>query len=245
VYRPGTADANDAEFAEALALVRQDSALRDWFEAHCAVQQALRARFKEIVVPEGLKEQIISERRSWTLRQRWKRPVTLVAVAAVIALFIAVAALWLQPGAVSEDKANLATFRSRMISTVRRQYTMTLETNDLNQIRTHLAQNDSPADYVLTKMLDKTPVTGCGVLGWQGKPVSMVCFHSGKPLPPGEKTDIFLFVVDRNTLSDAPSDLAPQIAYVNKLVTASWTQGQRVYVLATEGDEALIRQYLN
>jgi hypothetical protein len=122
---------------------------------------------------------------------------------------------------------------------------MTLETNDLNQIRTHLAQNDSPADYLLTKVLDKTPATGCGVIGWQGTPVSMVCFHSGKPLPPGEKTDIFLFVVDRNTLSDPPSGLAPQIAYVNKLVTASWTQGQRVYVLATEGDEALIRQYLD
>jgi hypothetical protein len=112
VYRPGTADANDAEFAEALALVRQDSALRDWFETHCAVQQVLRARFNQIIVPEGLKEQIISERRSWTLRQRWRRPVTLVAVAAVIALFITVAALWLQPGAVPEDKANLATFRT-------------------------------------------------------------------------------------------------------------------------------------
>lgn len=245
VYRPGTADANDAEFAEALALTRQDSALRDWFEAHCAVQQALRARFKQIVVPEGLKEQIISERRTWTMRQRWRRPVALVAVAALIAVLISVAALWLRPDAVPQDEVNFATFRSRMVSAVLRQYTMSLETDDPNQVRTHLAQNRAPADYVLPKALEKTATTGCGVLGWQEKAVSMVCFHSGKPLAPGEKTDIFLFVVDRDALPDAPSDVAPQIAIVNRLVTASWTQGQKVYVLATEGDEALIRRYLN
>lgn len=245
VYRPGTADTNDAEFAGALALAREDSALRDWFEAHCAVQQALRARFKQIVVPEGLKEQIISERRAWTMHQRWRRPVALVAVAALIAVLISVAALWLRPDTQPKDEANFATFLNRMVSAVLRQYTMTLETNDPNQIRAHLAQNRAPADYVLPKALEKTATTGCGVMGWQEKAVAMVCFHSGKPLPPGEKTDIFLFVVDRNTLSDAPSGLAPQIAHVNKLVTASWTQGQRVYVLATEGDEALIRQYLD
>jgi hypothetical protein len=245
VYRPGTADDHDPDFAEALALARRDAGLARWFENHCAVQQALRSSFRQITVPEGLKEQIISERRSWENRQRWRRPAMLVAVAAAIALLISVAALWLRPGAPVEDKANLTTFRSRMVSAVLRQYAMSLETNDLTQIRAHLAQNESPADYVLTKALDKTSATGCGVLGWQGKPVSMVCFHSGKPLPPGEKTDIFLFVVDRNAVEDAPSGAAPQIAKVNRLVTASWTQGQKLYVLAVEGDEAEIRRYLD
>lgn len=245
VYRLRTADDDDPDFAEALACVRQDPMLRDWFANHCAVQQALRARFRQITVPGGLKEQIISEHRAWTAHQRWRRPVALVAVAAVIALLIAVGALWLQPGAEPKDQADLATFCSRMGRAVLRQYTMTLETNDPNQIRAHLAQNHAPADYTLTKALDRTELTGCGVLGWQGKPVSMICFHSGKPLPPGEKTDIFLFVVDRDTVGDAPTGAGPQFAKVNRLVTASWTQGRKLYVLAIEGDEVSIRRYLD
>ena len=73
----------------------------------------------------------------------------------------------------------------------------------------------------------------------------MVCFHSGKPLPPGETTDVFLFIVDRSALPDAPPASWPKIARVNKLMTASWTQGQRAYVLAAEGNEEWIRRYLN
>jgi uncharacterized membrane protein YbaN (DUF454 family) len=244
LYRPGTADDRDPEFAEVLAFARRSRALGEWFAEHCAVRQALQMRFRQITPPEGLKEQIISEHHAWVARQRWQRPVALVAVAAVIATLIAVAALWLQPNNYPEDKANLATFRKRMVSTVLRNYTMTLETNNLKLIRSHLAQSQAPADYILPKPLEKTETTGCGVLSWQEKRVSMVCFHSGKPLPPGEKTDIFLFVVDRDAVPDAPSGRVPQIAKVNKLLTASWTRGRNVYVLAIEGGEASIRRYL-
>lgn len=246
VYRPGSADDRDPEFAEALGLARQDAELARWFEDHCAVQQALRSRFRQIAVPEGLKEQIISERRSWLAHQRWARSAKLAAMAAAMALVIAVAWLWLRPTEESfREEANLESYLNRMVSTVLRQYTMTLETNVQSEVRAHLAQNHALADYVLPAALEKIELTGCGVLDWQGKPVSMVCFHSGKPLPGEEKTDIFLFVVDRVAISDAPVGGEPQLAKVNKLMTASWARGDRVYVLATEGDEGLIRQYLN
>lgn len=245
VYRPDTADDHDPEYAEALAFARQHSALQEWLTKRCAVQQALRTRFRQIATPEGLKEQIISEHRALTMHQRWRRPAALVAVAAVIATLIAVASLWLRPHTEPEEKVDLATFRNRMVGAVLRQYTMSLETNDLGQIRDHLAQRQSPADYVLPGPLKKIASTGCGVLSWQDRRVSMICFHSGKPLPPGEQTDIFLFVVDRSALPDTTAGYTPQIAKVKTLVTASWTQGENVYVLATEGDESAIRRFLN
>ena len=245
VYRPGTADDNDPYFAEGLAYVERQPGLRAWFENHCAVQRALRARFRQVSVPEGLKEQIISEHRSWVAHQRWRRPAALVAVAAAIAMVIAVAALLLEPVAPPTDKADLATFCSRMGRAVLGQYTMSLETNDMHQIRAYLAQDHAPADYQLTKALNKTELIGCGVLGWQGKLVSMICFHSGKPLASGEKTDIWLFVVDRGAVLDAPTSGTPQIGKVNRLVTASWTQGQKLYMLAMNGDDATIRPYLD
>ena len=186
------------------------------------MQQALRVRFRQITVPEGLREQIISERRVWTMRQRWQRPLV-------------------HP----KDEVTFDTYCNRMISAVLRQYAMSLETNDPVQIRAHLARQAAPADYVLPPALEKVTTTGCGVLGWQQKPVSMICFHSGRPLRLGEKTDMFLFVINRDTVPDAPSGPAPRIADVNSLVTATWTRGGKVYVLALEGDAALIRQYLN
>jgi uncharacterized membrane protein YbaN (DUF454 family) len=245
LYRPGTADDRDPEFAEALLFARQDPELRDWLARQDAVQQALRARFRQIVPPPGLKEQIISEHHARVRHQLWRRRAALMAVAAVLATLIAVAALWLETRPGPQDRVDLATFRNRMVGAVLRQYAMTLETNDLNQIRAYLAQTNAPADYVLPRSLEQTPSTGCGVLSWQDKKVAMVCFHSGKPLPPGEKTDIFLFVVDREAVPDAPAGREPQIATVKNLVTASWSQGSRVYVLAVAGDESTLRRYLN
>jgi uncharacterized membrane protein YbaN (DUF454 family) len=242
VYRPDSADANDAEFAAALALARQDAELGRWFEEHCAVQSAIRGRFRQIVVPEGLKEQIISEHKARSVVVWWRQP-SVLAAAAAVALLLAIAALWLGSRPEKPAPENFATYRSRMVKSVLRAYTMTLETNDLNQIRAHLAQQKAPTDYVLPEPLAKAAAAGCGVLNWQNKRVTMVCFLTGKPLGPGQKSDLFLFVVDRNALPDAPGGNTPEIARVSKLVTASWSSGDKTYVLASPSDESSIRKY--
>ena len=54
LYRPGSVDAKDPEFSEALLLARQDAELKGWLDEHYAVQSAIRERFKGIAVPEGL-----------------------------------------------------------------------------------------------------------------------------------------------------------------------------------------------
>ncbi len=245
LYQPGRADANDPEYLEALARMRQDPELQAWFEDHCAVQAALRARFRQIGVPEGLREQILSERRSWLFHKRLRRSAALVVVAAAIAVLVSVAALWFGSTTPPSEELNFDLYRNRMVSAVLREYRMTLETNSPTAIRAYLARNQSPADYVLPKGLANVANTGCGLLNWQSKPVSMICFLTGRPLRPGEKADLFLFVVDRDAVPDAPSGSATQITEVNSLMTATWTEGRKVYVLATEGDAELIRQYLN
>jgi len=59
LYRPGTADANDPQIAGALELAKQDPELTRWLVEHCARQEAVRAGFRKITAPAGLKEQII------------------------------------------------------------------------------------------------------------------------------------------------------------------------------------------
>jgi hypothetical protein len=67
LFRSGPEDAADAELAEALAVTEQDLEMAHWFEEHCAWQLAVRANFRQIPVPEGLKERILSERNVKTL----------------------------------------------------------------------------------------------------------------------------------------------------------------------------------
>jgi uncharacterized membrane protein YbaN (DUF454 family) len=240
LYRPGTADANDPQIARALGLAKQDPELTRWLVEHCARQEALRAGFRKITAPAGLKEQIISEQAAQEKIISWRQNAVL-AVAAVVVALVVLAPLWFQ------HRGNEETFaicRSRMAGVALRGYTMDLATNNPAQVRAYLAQNHAPSDYVLPAPLEKTAVTGCAIEGWQGAKVSMICFHTGKPLPPGQQSDLWLFVIDRSTVKNAPPMGSRQFVQVNKLMTVTWTEGDKLYVLGTEGDEQTLRQYL-
>ena len=240
LYRPGTADAGDPEIARALELARQDPELTRWLAEHCARQEALRAGFRQITAPAGLKEQIISEQAAQERTISWRQSAVLVA-AAIVAALVVLAPLWFQHRG-NED--TFAIYRSRMAGVALRGYTMDLATNNPAQVRAYLAQNHAPSDYVLPTPLGKTAVTGCAIEDWQGAKVSMICFRTGRPLPPGEQSDLWLFVIDRSTVKNAPPMGSRQFVQVNKLMTVTWTQGDTLYVLGMEGDEQTLRQYL-
>jgi hypothetical protein len=240
LYRPGTADAADPAFVEALELCERDEDLKTWFANHCAVYSALRSKFRQISVPEGLKEQIIAERP----RHRtpaWQRTVLAAGAVAVVALV----AFNVQQHWRPREPHDFAAYRSYMDSLAMRGYYMDLATNNLDQIRVFLAQKDAIADYVLPVDLQKNAqAAGCVATTWQGKPVSMICFQSGRPLGPNQQSDLWLFVTDRTTASDTPVASTPTFAKADGLATASWTIGGRTYVLATEGDAQSLGKFL-
>ena len=241
LYRPGTADADDPQIAGALGLARQDPELTHWLAEHCARQEALRAEFRQITAPAGLKEQIISEQAAQEKIISW-RPNAVLAVAAVVVALVALAPLWFQHRG---NKETFAIYRSRMAGVaLRGPYLMDLATNDPAAIRAFLARKQAPADYVLPMPLEKTAVTGCAIEGWQGVKVSMICFRTGKPLPPGQQSDLWLFVIDHSTVKNAPPMGSRQFVQVNKLMTVTWAEGDKLYVLGTAGNEQTLRQYL-
>jgi hypothetical protein len=125
-----------------------------------------------------------------------------------------------------------------------RGYTMDLATNNPAAIRAYLAQKQAPADYVLPAPLEKTVMTGCAIESWQGAKVSMICFRTGKPLPPGQQSDLWLFVIERFTVKDAPPMSSRQFVQINKLMTVTWTEGDKLYMLGTEENEQILRQDL-
>ena len=240
LYRPGTADADDPEIAAALALAKQDPELTIWLAEHCARQEGVRAGFRKITAPAGLKEQIISEQAAHEKMLFWRRR-TVLATAAAMMVLVTLASFWFQPR--RNDEA-FAIYRSRMVSVALRGYVMDLVTSSPAQIQGYLARSQAPADYALPALLAKTAATGCAIESWQGAKVSMICFRTGKPLPQGEPSDLWLFVVDRAAVKGAPPVGSRQFVRVNKLMTVTWTQGDKLYVLGMEADEQTLRQYL-
>jgi hypothetical protein len=246
IYRHGTADADDPQIAEALALAKRDPELARWLETHCARQLVLREKFRQIAVPAGLKEQIISEQASAAkIVPFWHQKISLVptmAVMAVILLSSVLASVWFANHREPDD--TLAVYQNQMVRVALRGYGMDLLSNDPVPIRAYLDQNHAPSDFVLPGKLNQANLVGCAVEGWQNTKVSMICFHTAKFVAGGGQSDLWLFVVDRASVKGAPADVAPQFSKVNRLITATWTQDNKLYLLGTEGDEQTIKQYL-
>ncbi len=234
LYRPGVSQPTDSEFAEAIELTRRDRELGEWFAAHCAFQSAVRARLREVPVPVALKERIIASRTRWRKIPRWNGPWVWAAAAAMVLLF-GLSRAWLAPA----DADDFGHFRDKMARVALRTYRMDMVTNDLNQIRGFLRTNEAQADYVLSKPLEKLPGSGCAILKWHNRPVTLICFDLGL------RKQLYLFVVNRNSLPGAPPSTSPDFEQVNKLMTASWSAGGKTYVLAGVGDESMLKQYLD
>ena len=231
LYRPGIGEPADWETLKALELSRRDPGLARWLEQRNALYQAIRGALTEIEAPAGLKEQIVAERPANIIW--WQRPIVLAAAAAVM-LLLGLAVFWLAP----RHQNQFATYRSRMVRTAMRAYTMNLVTNDLAQIRQYLARHDGHSDFVLSKALERLPGDGCAIIRWHNRNVSLVCFDLG------DKNDLYLFIINRADLPGAPAGAEPQFMTVSKLMTASWTTAGKTYVLAGPGGEAALRKFV-
>jgi hypothetical protein len=240
LYRPGVADKDDPQIAEALALAENDTELAGWLKAHCARQILFREKLRQITAPPGLKEQIISgqaaQEKIIPLLPRFQ-----FALAAIILLCGLLGIFWFQH---RQSPDALAVYKNQMIGVALRGYAMDFPTNNLTAIQSYLSQNHAPADFVLPAPLKQAAAAGCAIEDWQGVKVSMICFHTGKPLVPGAASDLWLFVIDRTAFKKSAADVNAKFARVNRLITVTWIQDGKVYLLGTAGDEAAIKKYL-
>jgi hypothetical protein len=154
-------------------------------------------------------------------------------VAAAIVLLLGLAQMWFKPSPTD----SFAVFRERTVRDLQRVYpAMAIVTNDMARVRRFLAERKAPADYVLPKGLTRLPVIGAGVMSWQGRGVSMVCLKST------DADTLFLFVLDQASVKDPPPG-TPEFVPVFEMMTASWTEGGKVYVLAGSGGMEALHRY--
>jgi hypothetical protein len=240
-YRHGIDDADDPQIAEALALAKQDQELGRWLEEHGARQNLLRDKFQGISTPDGLMQQIISEhaatkRVSFLQRHRLAAALAVVVVLALVGLYS-----WEQ---MPKEDDRLITYQGQMAFQAQSGYAMDLATNDATQIREYLKQKNAPADFALTEPLKHATLTGCKVENFLGQNVSMICFHTGSSSSDPKVSDLWLFVADRKAVQDAPEAGPPQIAKAGLLITATWTEDGKLYLLGQRGDAESLKKFL-
>ena len=154
LYRPGQEDQDDDRLQQALELAAHDPELAAWFEQHRALQKAVRACLQQIQVPEGLKEQILSERKAYFAKTTRRRAA--VAVASLVVIAAAFFAIIRQNASGPASDDSFANFRARMAGDVQRLYpAMDLETNRLDVIRDYLAHNQGHAQAMLPAGLER------------------------------------------------------------------------------------------
>jgi len=233
-YRRGTSDDLDPEVRAALDLTSRDPGLAEWLRKHLSFQADVRAKFLDLPVPEGLKEQILSERAGALEATRSTRRLVLAGLAAAMAIGVVLIAVLLKPGV----EERFETFRFRMVRLALRGYAMDLATRDVQAIRMYLSEHQAQGNWESPPGLDKEPVLGCARLRWRSRPAAMICYGTST------QPDLWLFVVDSDALADPPKGEEPVWLKVNRLNTAAWTRAGRTYLLAGEMDVRKLRAYL-
>ncbi|MDB6039098.1 MAG: hypothetical protein JWM99_2939 [Verrucomicrobiales bacterium] len=229
-YREEVSDSSDLEIKLALEVAARNPELNEWLTTHRNFQIAAVDQLRSIPVPPDFKAVILAGKPTHSVLGR----TSFLAMAALLVGLAVSAALWFRPPSETKTFAN---FQNRMMNFVLRTYQMDILSTDQAKVREYLAAHGAPSDYALTPALSRLPVKGGGRLSWQNHPVGMICFD----LP--QKETLYLFVVDRAVIPDSQvPDKRSLVTPGARLSTATWSDGQRIYMLAAPIDaEALAK----
>src|SRR5580658_9662013 len=128
-YRPGRDDATDPQVVEALALVEQDPDLSRWFEQQQRADEAIRARLREVRVPDDLKRRILAEQKIVRVNFGWRNPLVLAAAAAI--LVAGVISSWIY----WREVTGWSAYRAEMVHYVASSYNMYIKANSFDELR--------------------------------------------------------------------------------------------------------------
>jgi hypothetical protein len=232
-YQPGMESDADPRIAEALELTKRDPILAAWFEEQSALNSTLTAKFAEVPVPGDLKERILAERKI-VRPTLWWRSRTALAAAAALVLLVAVTAMFFRSMAGSD----LHAYRKDMVQFVADLYKMNARATTWDGLRQSLAKQGWPSDFIVPDALRSVRLEGGCMHYWREEKVSLACMKTA------ENKGLWLFVIPRASLQSAPALPAPQFATVGKLSTATWTSGDKTYLLASEADIEALKKYL-
>jgi hypothetical protein len=237
-YRPGGQDATDPRFAEALEQVRRDPILQHWFDESVAFDAEMTEKLCATTVPSDLRESILIGAKvphapHW--KNRWRK----WAIAAAVVLSTTLGVLiWhnTRPAPVADWQ--LQALDAILSSIARNESHFDVLSRNPADLVNWLRAKHAPTGEGLPDNLDKLPSIGCKTIFWHGKPVSLICFT----LPDGRA--IHLVIANASADSDRAIKHKAKAIQQGHWATATWREGDMIYMLAFEGSRDELRPYL-
>ena len=237
-YRPGGQDANDPRFAEALEQVRRDPILQRWFDESVGFDAAMTRKLAMTPVPSDLRESILTGVKV-TRAPHWKNRCRKWAIAAAVLLSATLGVLiWHNTRPAPVAGWQLQALDAILSSIARNESHFDVISRNPADLVKWLRENSAPAGKKLPNNLNKLPSIGCKTFFWRGKPVSLICFT----LPEGRAIHLVMTTV--STDSDRSIKHQAKVIQQGHWATATWREGDIIYMLALEGSRDELRSYL-
>jgi hypothetical protein len=237
-YRPGGQDANDPRFADALEQVPRDPILQRWFEESIAFDAEMAKKLSATPVPSDLRESILTGAKV-TDAPRWKDRWRKWAIAAAVVFSATLGVLiWQNTRPAPVAGWQLQALDAILSSIARNESHFDATSRNPADLVKWLRENYAPTVEKLPDNLDKLPSIGCKTFFWRGKPVSLICFT----LPEGRA--IHLVMTNVSEKSDRAMKDEAKAIQQGRWATATWREGEMIYMLALEGSRDELRRYL-
>jgi hypothetical protein len=235
-YRPGGQDASDPRFVEALEQARRDPVLGQWFKESVAFDATMTEKLRAVAVPVDLRDNILAGAKiSRPLRSpfvKWAIAAALISMATIGSL------IW------HETRApRLAGWQNHALdvisSLVKGKASFDAQSHNASDLVQWLRANHAPATQKLPDNLGKLASIGCKTFFWDNKRVSVMCFMR----PDGGL--IHLVAAAATPATDRLTKGGPTLLQQGEWTTATWREGEIIYMLALEGSPDQLRPYLS
>jgi hypothetical protein len=237
-YRPGGQDARDPRFAEALEQARRDPVLEQWFKESVAFDATVTEKLRAVAAPGDLRNNILAGVKMSRPR-RWSKPFIKLAIAAtLISMAILGSLIWHET-----RPAHLAGWQNEAVavisSLVHHRSNFDAQSHNPAELLSWLHSKYAPAAQKLPSTLEKLDSLGCKTFSWNGTPMSVICFTR----PDGGL--IHLVATESTQATDHGAKAKPTFVQQGGWTTATWREGDKVYMLAMEGSPEQLRPYLS
>jgi hypothetical protein len=196
-YRHNGADAQDPIFRDALEQATRDPDLASWFANQRSFDALVCEKLNSFQPPASLKPAILSGIYSGVSKHRFPLGRLLGVAAALVLSGILLTVMQLRS---DRDGHSLSEYQSTAFAVLSEGPKLDFLTSDLSRSQEYLSERAVPHAAEIPAALHELPTVGCRAIDWNGKMISLTCFH----LPSGQL--LHLFVVDAKSLGK----IAPQ-----------------------------------
>ena len=234
---PPGGDDSDPRLRAALEFAASNPELLSWFSEQQALDRSIQQKVKTVRPPPDLLDEIVAgwkqqTRRDARQRTLWPKYAALAAAFVLLAGVAAIAWSWFASG----ESPQMTRLRMDMAAFLKEFPQLDAYMERQSEVRQWLGQRQTFAAAEIPARLQGFPAIGCREIEWQGRRIALICFMTD-----GEIVHLFLIP---GTPSPAPSRSKPQLARAGHFATATWTQGDLIYMVMTPASRKFLEKLL-